>query len=74
METGRIDKGSVSNQSFTYDNTTFNTWWSWSSEWKILPLSQKPLVQEDMKVFCTKCGAKQKRHTHKFCPICGTRF
>lgn len=73
-ETGRIEKGSHSNQSFTYDNTTFNTWWSWKSEWKILPLSQKPVEMRDIKVFCTKCGAKQKRHTHKFCPICGTKY
>lgn len=73
-ETGRIEKGSHSNQSFTYDNTTFNTWWSWKSEWKILPISQKPVEMRDIKVFCTKCGAKQKRHTHKFCPICGAKY
>jgi hypothetical protein len=74
VETGRVEKGSNSNQSFTYDNTSFNSWWSWSSVWKILPASRRPLEYRDLKVFCTSCGAKQKRHTHKFCPICGTKY
>jgi len=74
IETGRIEKGSNSDQAFTYDNTTFNTWWSWSSEWKILPLSQKPFVQEDLKVYCTTCGRKQKKLTEKFCSACGTKY
>jgi len=74
IETGRIEKGSNSNQNFTYDSTTFNTWWSWSSDWKILPSSQKPVVQEDIKVYCTKCGTKRRKSSDKFCPKCGTKF
>lgn len=73
-ETGRIERGSDSNQSFVYDNTNFNTWYTWRTSWQILPESQKPLMSKDVKVFCTKCGAKQKRNTHKFCPICGTKY
>lgn len=74
IETGRVEKGSNSNQSFTNDNSSFNSWWSWSSVWKILPDSRRPLEYRDLKVFCTSCGAKQKRPTHKFCPICGTKY
>lgn len=74
IETGRVEKGSQSNQSFTYDNTSFNTWWSWKSEWIILPTSRKPIEARDLKVFCTNCGAKQKKHTFKFCPNCGTKY
>jgi hypothetical protein len=74
IETGRIEKGSNSNQSFTYDNTTFNTWWSWSSEWKILPLSQKPYVQEDLTVYCPNCQMKRRKSSHNFCPKCGTKY
>lgn len=73
METGRVEKGSNSNQSFVHDNTSFNTWWSWKTEWKILPLSQKPIEVRDIKVFCTKCGSKQKKH-NPFCPHCGTKY
>jgi len=74
IETGRVEKGSNSNQSFTNDNTSFNSWWSWSSVWKIFPLSYKPLETRDLKVYCTSCGAKQKKHTFKFCPNCGTKY
>ena len=35
IETGRIEKGSNSNQNFTYDYSQFNTWHNWKSEWKI---------------------------------------
>ena len=74
VETGRIDKGSVSNQSFGMDDSTFETYWTWETKWKILPLSQKPIVSEDIKVFCTNCGTRQRRSSHKFCPNCGNKF
>jgi hypothetical protein len=73
-ETGRIEKGSNSNQSFVYDDTTFNSWTSWRTTWKILPDSQRPRESHDLKCFCPNCGAKQKKYTHKFCPICGTKY
>lgn len=74
IETGRIEKGTNSNQSFCIDHSTFNTFWSWKTEWKILPLSQRPVEVEDLKIFCTNCGSKRKKGSHKFCPICGTKF
>jgi uncharacterized membrane protein YvbJ len=24
--------------------------------------------------YCTECGSKRKKDTHKFCPHCGTKF
>lgn len=74
VETGRIDKGDISEQKFGHDYSTFNTYWTWETSWKILPLSQKPVVSEDIKVFCTNCGTRQKKSSHKFCPNCGTKF
>jgi hypothetical protein len=74
LETGRVEKGANSGQSFTYDNTTFNTYYSWKTSWTILPESQRPLVKEDLSVYCSGCGAKRKRSTHRFCPTCGNRF
>lgn len=73
-ETGRIEKGSSSAQGFIYDGTSFNFWCTWKDSWKILPESERPLESHDLKTFCTRCGAKQKKHTHKFCPICGTKY
>lgn len=74
QETGRVEKGSNSDQSFEYDSTSFNTWPSWTQSWTILPLSQKALVKEDIKIFCTECGAKRKKDSFKFCPHCGNKY
>jgi hypothetical protein len=74
METGRVEKGSNSNQDFNYDNTTFNSWVSVRRTWKILPESQKIYAVEDLKVFCTNCGTRRKKDSHKFCPNCGNKF
>lgn len=74
QETGRVEKGSNSDQSFEYDSTSFNTWPSWTQNWTILPLSQKALVKEDIKIFCTECGAKRKKDSFKFCPHCGNKY
>lgn len=74
IETGRIEAGSHSNQEFSYDSTKFYTWSSWSSSWKILPISQKAVVKEDLTVYCTECGTKRKKDSFKFCPQCGAKF
>jgi len=73
-ETGKVEKGSYSDQSFMYDSTAFNSYVSWFMQWTILPLSQKPHMAEDLSIFCTGCGAKRKKLNHKFCPICGNKF
>jgi hypothetical protein len=74
LETGRVEKGSDSNQSFSYDNTKFKSYPSWSNWWRIKPQSTKPLVKEDLVTYCTECGSKRKKDNHKFCPHCGTKF
>ncbi|MFA5153699.1 MAG: hypothetical protein WC554_14155 [Clostridia bacterium] len=73
-ETGRVEKGSYSEQSFTYDSTIFNTYHSWKTTWKILPESQKLFVKEDLTVYCSNCGAKRKKDNFKYCPNCGNKF
>ena len=74
METGRVEKGSNSDQSFTYDSTSFNSYPFATNWWKIKPQSTKPLVREDLVTYCTECGSKRKKDSHKFCPQCGTKF
>jgi len=74
LETGRVEKGSDSDQSFTYDNSSFVSYPSTTNWWKIKPQSTKPLVREDLVTYCTECGSKRKKDTHKFCPHCGTKF
>ncbi len=74
LETGRVEKGSDSSQTFTYDNSTFNSYPTKTNWWKIKPVSEKVMVKEDLVVYCTECGAKRKKDNHKFCPHCGTKF
>lgn len=73
IETGRIEKGSNSSQSFSNYNGEFNTWSSSSVSINILPLSQKPVESADLAVYCTECGTKNKKNW-KFCPKCGNKF
>lgn len=73
-ETGRIEQGSYSQQSFSNDYSNFNTWYSNKVTWKILPLSQKPVEVSDLKTYCCQCGAQKKRPNWIYCPSCGAKF
>ena len=73
-ETGRIEKGSNSSQSFSSVDMDFNSYPSKTISWKILPKSEQPIESKDIKVYCTECGTKRKKDNHKFCPICGTKY
>jgi len=71
IETGRVEMGDVSNQSFGTSYETFNPWSSWVSEWKILPYSNKNLTTDDL---VKKCGCGHKiKGNYKFCPQCGNQ-
>ncbi len=74
IETGRVEKGSESEQTFTYDNAQFYSYPSQTNWWKLKPQSTKPLVKEDLVVYCVECGSKRKKDNHKFCPHCGTKY
>ena len=74
VKTGRVEKGSESNQVFTYDNSSFFSFPCASNWWKIKPQSTKPVVIEELVTYCAECGSKRKKDTHKFCPHCGTKF
>jgi len=74
LETGRVEKGSNSDQSFTYDSSSFNSYPSTTNWWKIKPKSTQVVTKEDLVTYCTECGSKRKKDTHKFCPQCGTKF
>lgn len=73
IETGRIEKGSKSDQTFKSDYTKFEFTYSWKSEWKLLPESRKEITSDDLIVYCTKCGRK-RRKGENFCPVDGNKF
>lgn len=74
IETGRVEKGGSSDQSFKTVNKTFNHFSTTSSIWKILPVSQQVFEKQDLKVYCGNCGTKKRRDSHLFCPHCGEKY
>ncbi len=71
IETGRVEKGSSSNQEFNSVNKNFNSWSVSTSVWKLLPESQRPVEKRDLIEKCPKCSTKLKKSSWKFCPECG---
>jgi len=74
IETGRVDKGSTSNQDLKYVDKTFDLLPFHTIEYKLLPVSQKINTVEDINVkrYCTNCAHKLK-NGYKFCPACSTK-
>lgn len=74
METGRIEKGSVSDQRFNTVNMNFNSWVSKTVMFKLVPYSQKQTVTVDeIKIKCKNCGKKAKKGDI-YCRKCGTKL
>ena len=73
IETGRVEKGEQSNQSFTNSYEQFNYHTSHEIGFKIQPLSTKNKTKEDIRQYCTECGTKTKSN-FKFCPSCGNKL
>lgn len=72
VETGRVEKGDSSNQSFETSYGNFNSVPTKEVRYKILPYSSKPIEVKDLKKYCTECG-KSLKDTFKFCPSCGNK-
>lgn len=74
IETGRVEKGGKSDQSFQTVDKNFNSYTCSTSIWKILPVLQKVYEKQELKVYCTNCGKKRKKDSDKFCSSCGNKF
>jgi rubrerythrin len=74
IETGRVEKGSTSNQELETVSMIWETYAFHTIEYKMLPVSQKVNTVQDMvkAVYCVECGTKQKKG-NKFCPNCGNK-
>ena len=69
IETGRIEKGDLSNQSFENVCMNFETYCMNKVSYQILPNSKKPVEVAEIKNVncCSHCG-------FKFCPTCGSKI
>ena len=73
-ETGRVEMGETTNQSFGSDNSSFNAFVFESIQIKMLPTSAKPTEVTEIRNYCTGCGTRIKKATWKFCPSCGEKL
>lgn len=74
-ETGRVEMGESSSQSFTTVDGSFNYFSTKSVAIKILPESHKPLESKDLlRNYCSGCGTRVRKQSWKFCPSCGEKF
>lgn len=74
IETGRVEKGETSNQSFTYDYSSYSSFATKNVKLKILPYSLKPVEVKEIRNYCSGCGLRKKDEKWKFCPKCGTKI
>ena len=73
IETGRVEKGEQSNQTFTNSYEQFYYHTSHTIKFKIQPASTKNINVEEIRQYCTECGTKMKSN-YKFCPSCGNKI
>jgi len=74
IETGVVEKGEVSTQTFDNSDKEFDTFCFHTVSWKILPHSQKVFDRKDIRNYCGECGSRIKKSSYKFCPHCGTKI
>lgn len=73
-ETGRVEQGSHSEQTFTKVNKKFHSFPMTTVEYQIKPTSTQPKnVVQVLSKYCTGCGKKAKS-ANKFCSNCGTKL
>lgn len=74
LETGRVEQGSHSNQTFTTVNKKFLSWPMRTVEYQIKPTSTQPKsIKQVLTKYCTNCGKKAKP-ANNFCSNCGTKL
>ena len=74
IETGRVEHGDYSNQTFKNVDYTFEYVPFYIKNIKLLPTSRKQYSASDLKkAYCTNCG-KKLSPKFKYCPACGTKI
>ena len=73
IETGMIAKGGKSETEFNDVDINFELSYTQKFEFKILPLSQKPIEPKDLVVQCKNCKKKAKRGDN-YCSGCSAKL
>lgn len=74
VETGRVEKGEATGQSFdTYYGSFEQQAFAWT-EYRVLPESAKPVEISKLRRYCTSCGDRIRKNSWKHCPSCGEKI
>lgn len=71
ITTGKVEQGSISDQKFSTSSLEKGAYLA-SNSYKLLPLTEKIVEANEIRVYCTECGVKVKNNW-KFCPKCGNK-
>lgn len=74
IETGRVEKGAHSSQTFESYYGSFSPWPFFTSTIKLLPESHKPIDVAAIREYCTGCGKRKRHSADRFCGACGTKY
>ena len=74
IETGRIEKGNVSDQKFENVYKEFEYTYFHKIDFQILPESQKNTNVKEIRKYCSDCGVRIKKENAKFCDQCGSKL
>jgi len=74
LETGRIEKGDISDQYLRSVNAQFETTPFHSISYKIMPYSAMNREIGEIRAYCSGCGYRLRKETWQFCPKCGAKI
>jgi len=74
-ETGRVEKGDVSNQNLNLVNIEFESKPFHSIQYNLKPTSTRGYTTAtEIRNYCPGCGYRIRKETWKFCPKCGEKL
>jgi len=75
IETGRVEKGEISNQNVTQVDVQFEQYPFHTIKYKLLPAGQyREIVSYQVKQYCPNCGLRIPKQNWKYCPKCGEQL
>lgn len=74
QETGRVEKGNLSNQNLTQVNVDFLSYPFYTVIFKLKPKSAQTQENYEIRDYCTGCGYRVRNSNWKYCPKCGNNL
>lgn len=74
LETGRIEKGEISNQRLKNINMNFVSTAFHTIEYKLMPYSTMNRTIGEVRQYCTCCGYRLRNDKWSYCPKCGEKI